>query len=433
MDRITRTETLQVLRSMRVEIPEDTKLSDENLEKRLCDALNAAQQKERLSSPLDFDALAPWPVPREGVADSNAKSVLAAVTRGNLAEAAMNHARNSRTPELYIDPFIDLRQTVMSIANLIDQGIKWCIVQDNQREQWAINLRFASILEVDKRTPAIVVLYRAFERSTALEGMRWVHAQSETNSAPSRRGVLLDIKATPLEQKLLMMLLTLNRRLVPTNFKVDRHATESNYEVSVLLPLGPLDLAAMTKLSHNLGCAVCGERATSRCAQCQSVSYCGAACQRANWPQHKLDCRQLKGGRWHTLPVHNGLQGMDNIYMTTVNRFHNDFDAASRARKIDPNVVPPNVWGDRVFIVKLQVGVVPGQYPYMMIYDRKRSFEVFLRSEEDVELFATFVGEMRGERGGHGGIKMYRWARRTGDWELSVCLDRVPPPTDTNW
>lgn len=127
---------------MRVEIPEDTKLPDENLEKRLREALNAAQQKDRLSSPLSLDALSPWPVPREaGVADPHAKSVLAAVTRGNLAEAALNHARNSRVPELYVDPFMDLRQTVMNIAGLIDQGIKWCIVQDKEQEMWAINLR----------------------------------------------------------------------------------------------------------------------------------------------------------------------------------------------------------------------------------------------------------------------------------------------------
>lgn len=160
-----------------------------------------------------------------------------------------------------------------------------------------------------------------------------------------------------------------------------------------------------------------------------------AACQRADWSQHKLECRRLKGGRWLTLRVHNGLKGMDDMYVTTVNRFSNDsdFNAAKRARKIDPTAVPENVWGDRVFIVKLQVGMVPGHYPYMMVYDRKRSFEVFVRSEGNVQLFSSFVEEMRGERGGHGGIKMYRWARRSGDWELSVCLDRVPPQTDTNW
>ncbi|KAI0704230.1 hypothetical protein C8T65DRAFT_654302 [Cerioporus squamosus] len=433
MDRMTRTETLRVLKSLRVEIPEDTKLLDENLEKRLRDALNAAQQKDRLSIPLNLDALSPWPVPREGMPDSTAKPMLAAVTRGNLAEAAMNHARNQRVPELYVDPFIDLRQTVMSIANLIDKGIKWCVVQDQQRQQCAINLRFISILEVDQSTPAIVVLYRAIDRATAMEGVRWFQAQSDLHSAPSLRGVLFDITATPLEQKLLLMLLKMNRRLIPTTFKVDRHETETGYDVSVLLPLGPLDFAAITKLSHNMGCAVCGERATSRCAQCQSVSYCGAACQRADWPQHKPACRQLKGGRWCTLPVHNGLEGMDNMYVATLNRFNSDFDAASLARKVDPNAVPPNVWGDRVFVVKLQVGSTPGRYPYMMVYDRKRSFEVFVRSEEDVPLFTAFVEEMRGERGGHGGIKMYRWARRTGDWELSVCLDRVPPQTDTNW
>ena len=43
------------------------------------------------------------------------------------------------------------------------------------------------------------------------------------------------------------------------------------------------------------------------------------------------------------------------------------------------------------------------------------------------------VLEMAGPRGGYQGLKMYRWARRTSEWELNICLDRVPPQTDTNW
>jgi hypothetical protein len=37
-------------------------------------------------------------------------------------------------------------------------------------------------------------------------------------------------------------------------------------------------------------CAVCGAAATSRCARCRGVWYCGPKCQRAAWGAHKLDC-----------------------------------------------------------------------------------------------------------------------------------------------
>ena len=53
---------------------------------------------------------------------------------------------------------------------------------------------------------------------------------------------------------------------------------------------------------------------------------------------------ELKGGRWHAVPVHAGLRGMENMYMATVNRFTStNADAASLSQKIDPNAVPPHL------------------------------------------------------------------------------------------
>lgn len=94
---------------------------------------------------------------------------------------------------------------------------------------------------------------------------------------------------------------------------------------------------------------------------------------------------------------------------------------------------PPNECGDRPFLVKLQLEV-PGAPPQsMMVYDRKRSLGlVYVHRRDDDALFTRLVEEMRGPRGGYGGLKMYRWARRSGEWELSVCVDRQPT-SGTEW
>ena len=62
-----------------------------------------------------------------------------------------------------------------------------------------------------------------------------------------------------------------------------------------------------------------------------------------------------------------------------------------------------------------------------MLYDRQRSFqEVFFYREDAPVVYDLCIAEIRGPRGGYEGCKMYRWARRTGDHQLSLCLDREP-------
>lgn len=91
-----------------------------------------------------------------------------------------------------------------------------------------------------------------------------------------------------------------------------------------------------------------------------------------------------------------------------------------------------DVYGGRPFLAKMQIsppGVAPGR---IMVYDRRQTFLGFLCEDVDPRVFAECVAEMRGPRGGLLGLKMYRWVRRTGGWELSVCLDRAPA-VDAKW
>ncbi|KAI0370797.1 hypothetical protein BV20DRAFT_994690 [Pilatotrama ljubarskyi] len=442
MEPLTRSEILKTLNSMGVEIPANTKLPDETLEKRLRSALDAAQEKNRFSDQLDLRSLRKWPLLKGGEPQAwdEGRSLLDAVKRGNMQEARQNHLASllgaDRHNELYVDPFMDLRQTVMSIANVLDQGLSWCIIQDPAHEQHAINIRFLHIYELDKKTPAIVLLYRPFSRENAMEGARWYHYQAYTNPR-NTSNVGITIKATPLEQKVLLKLFSINAKLLPQDFVPEKQQHEEHYRASVLLPVGPLGFEAIGKLNNISGCAICGKRSGLRCGQCQSASYCSPECQRVDWPSHKPVCRSLKGGRWSTVTFRAQAPGTEGMYSALINRYTNMTRTEDiLSNMVDPNappVPPPNVHSDKPFLVKLQVGLTGPSRDSIMVYDRQRSFgQVWLARGDDPAAFADLVAEMAGPRGGYGGVKMYRWAKRTGEWELSVCVDRTPE-TDIKW
>jgi hypothetical protein len=109
----SRSETLALLCSLGIEIPEYTKLSDKALKQRLAQALNASQSLLSCLSGviLDPDQLPTW----------SGGSVYEAVKRVNPAEAIANlaartHHGRLNADELGKNPFMDARQTLMSLG-----------------------------------------------------------------------------------------------------------------------------------------------------------------------------------------------------------------------------------------------------------------------------------------------------------------------------
>ncbi len=103
--------------------------------------------------------------------------------------------------------------------------------------------------------------------------------------------------------------------------------------------------------------------------------------------------------------------------------------------------MPPNVHGDQPFLVKLQRPLSDEEMPMpglssgdgkgpqsMFVYDRQRSFRAHVWDVNNRGVYERVIAEILA---GKNKNKMYRWAKRVGPNDLSVCLDRepVPPPT----
>ena len=103
-----------------------------------------------------------------------------------------------------------------------------------------------------------------------------------------------------------------------------------------------------------------------------------AACQRADWPKHKVTCRSLKGGTWQNIHLRLSMPGMDAKYMAHINHHTSTLLGLKSGTTIQPAdgsaPPPPNTYGDRPFLMKLQIGLSGvGQGASMMLYDRTRS------------------------------------------------------------
>ena len=98
---------------------------------------------------------------------------------------------------------------------------------------------------------------------------------------------------------------------------------------------------------------------------------------------------------------------------------------ADRLKSLQP---PPDMYCDKAFLLRIQYtrptdadGI--SAQPQYAICDQQRSLDGFLRSKGNNPPWSTLVVQIPPLALDE---TTYRWAKRTGDWELSICLDREP-------
>lgn len=272
-------------------------------------------------------------------------------------------------------------------------------------------------------------------------------------------------KSTVAEQKLLLKALESNEKRLSRNYRPGYLPFENQFRLSFILPFHPLNMVAIGSLTGDIGCAACGDKIKAKCSQCHSISYCGTGarklasslqweantsnseCQRADWKDHKKTCKSLSKGSWidvqfHVLVLGQRINNYDNsadvraITESLKQETNVKFGRDPRYRdKDDLDCGPPlpNIHGDVAFLIKIQVPLGSKQDDpdnAIMIYDRRRSFDAYLLQKVEPQKYSLIEYVVRNK--GINGMKMYRWAKRTGDWQLSICLDREPSD-DIQW
>ncbi len=128
MKSFTRQELLQALSVMDISILPKAKFPNGVLEKHLGQALNVSQMISKIviRLPFNINALSEWP---------SSSSYFKAVMQGDFQEAGIFSSNT-----LYLNTFIDLRQTVLTVAHGWDKRFKLFIMQKDTKK-CAINIR----------------------------------------------------------------------------------------------------------------------------------------------------------------------------------------------------------------------------------------------------------------------------------------------------
>jgi hypothetical protein len=123
---------------------------------------------------------------------------------------------------------------------------------------------------VKDECPVFVVIYKKIKKSSDSTLRK---AISSIFTAQIAAG---NMSTTPLERDMLAKLLLLNSKRLSSDYNPERQKNEDSFRLSFLLPLGPISMQDLGKLTNNSGCAVCGDthKPLRRCADCQSISYC---------------------------------------------------------------------------------------------------------------------------------------------------------------
>lgn len=154
-----------------------------------------------------------------------------------------------------------------------------------------------------------------------------------------------------------------------------------------------------------------------------------ADCQQVHWPEHKLTCRSLEGGQWRTVK-YIGIPPRWKDTHVVIDRKGIKFKAcATPFENVEyAKEPPPNIHGDKPFLVRLIQWSSP-RGDALVATDRHYSLLVQIESQDQPEVYEDVAEEVRRRAGD---TYACWWAKRVGEWELSICIDRKPSD-DVSW
>ncbi|KAK7052869.1 hypothetical protein VNI00_004188 [Paramarasmius palmivorus] len=412
----SRMEKLGLLAAMGVELSPNTRLPEHDIDKKLSIAIDSAQSLRKTINelPINPSSFPSWPTggDRPSLADSVKR--ISFVERDTLMRAASQGRRPFR---LYENAFMDLRQSIISLGRCFENGKRNVVIQDKDQHH-AIYYRSAR----DKAQSSHVrrLLRKTYPKHPDEPRVQLVIGRDQWWSSTLEYYI-----STPEEQNLILMFLDQNAQRLAPNYRPARRTPESTFMISFLLPTGPVSQFDIGRLINYPGCVLCGKASTSRCSQCRSVEYCGADCQTFDWKEHRAMCNALKGGTWRPLPFsfqhHASTVHAANSRVPLEIITMNMHDSMTEEPRTVEFGIAPNVHADKTFMIKIQRPLDNNGTPgAMLIYDQLRSMMVYVNQNEDPRTYDEIMQEMGTQ------LKIYRWAKRTGDKEFSVCLDRAP-------
>ncbi|KAJ7226890.1 hypothetical protein GGX14DRAFT_627398 [Mycena pura] len=421
---LPRQEILNLLSTIGVNLPRNTKLPDAELDARLSKALDSTQYLTRVlpDLPLDPTAYPSWPD------DKFNHSVLKTIMRHNMREATLiieSHGKG--IDKLYSNSFMGLRQCLKEIGTCCDARMLPMIFKDEAKSS-SICMRPLEVRMFDANTPIVILLYNP-ALSGATVRFDWLESIGIDSTA-----MFGTITATLQEQELLLRLLEQNSKRLAQTYNPKRAATESGFTLSFLLPVGPLSATDVAVYNTNNGCPVCGDPANSKCSRCGVVRYCDAVCQKDDWKKHKPLCNSWQGATWQRVTFALAAQNMLGTDFSRYDILQHDVMQTPLDGLKDSQGPPENTHGAAPFIVKIQVSSSDAMGPArqekqkqgegadILIYDQTRSLNVTVLRELSNYRAVLHVVQKRGDRG----LEMFCWAIRTGEWTIDICLDQFP-------
>ncbi|KAL5512342.1 hypothetical protein ACEPAG_3334 [Sanghuangporus baumii] len=185
---------------------------------------------------------------------------------------------------------------------------------------------------------------------------------------------------------------------------------------SFLLPLNDLVHKDVGILTKDLGCAVCGNPITSRCSRCQLAGYCGTACQRSHWKEHKPSCVRLSDGTWIS------------IKYTNCHRYNDRQALAMRIPRYWDG--EPTIYGNQPFLVRVEALRFPDGKPYLVVSDRKETFTGLFQFRDDPMGYAQLMCVLQDLVVRN---RIYFWAKYLGNLTLKLRIDPKPDQSMLVW